>query len=75
MVRRAGDVEPRDGFQIWMRFDDGTAGIVDLHDLAGRGVFKVWEDRRVFESLRIRGAVRLSGPANWLFVPMRCTCA
>lgn len=34
-------VEP---YRIWVRFEDGLEGEVDLSDLAGRGVFKRWTD-------------------------------
>ena len=35
-------VEPREGFRLWVRFEDGTEGEVDLSDLAGQGVFERW---------------------------------
>ena len=35
------EVEARDGYRIWLRYQDGTAGEVDLSHLAGKGVFKV----------------------------------
>lgn len=65
-MMRVVSVEPRKGFQIWVRFEDGTTGDIDLHDLAGRGAFKVWEDRRVFESMRITesGAVEWPGDVD-----------
>jgi hypothetical protein len=37
-------VETRPGFTVWVRFEDGVEGEVDLSDLAGRGVFKRWTD-------------------------------
>lgn len=40
-------------YRLWLRYDDGTEGIVDLSDLAGRGVFKAWNDAAFFESVRI----------------------
>lgn len=40
-------------YRLWLRYDDGTEGIVDLSDLAGRGVFKAWNDTAFFESVRI----------------------
>ena len=52
-------VEPREGFQIWIQFSDGTAGEVDLSHLAGRGVFVAWLESSNFENVRItpNGAV------------------
>ena len=35
----------REGFRLWLRYDDGASGEVDLSDLAGRGVFAAWIDR------------------------------
>lgn len=38
------EVEARADFRVWVRFEDGLQGEVDLSELAGRGVFKRWED-------------------------------
>jgi hypothetical protein len=40
-------------YRLWLRYDDGAEGEVNLADLAGRGVFKAWEDPKFFESVRI----------------------
>ena len=53
---RPTDVEPRSGFRIWLRYSDGVAGEVDLSHLAGRGVFEAWNDRALFEAVRISAA-------------------
>jgi len=34
--------------RIKVEFSDGTEGSVDLSELAGRGVFKAWEDEKFF---------------------------
>jgi hypothetical protein len=34
-------------------FDDGICGVVDLSDLAGKGVFNLWNDPHVFEQVKI----------------------
>ncbi len=52
-VVRPTTVEPRQGYRIWMRYEDGSNGEVDLSDLAGRGVFQAWSDRAFFEAVRI----------------------
>ena len=31
-------------YRIYLEFSDGTKGEVDLSDLAGKGVFQVWND-------------------------------
>ncbi len=46
-------VEPREGFSIWIQFQDGEQGEIDLSDMAGRGIFKIWENRSFFESVSI----------------------
>lgn len=46
-------VEARDGYRLWVRFDDGVEGEVDLSSRAGRGVFKAWDDPGVFESVSV----------------------
>ena len=54
MVReRAVRVEPRDGYRIWIEFEDGASGELDLSDSAF-GVFAAWQDRAVFETVRIK---------------------
>ena len=37
-------------YQVWLRYDDGAEGTVDLSDLAGRGVFKAWGDPAFFKA-------------------------
>ena len=46
-------VEAKAGFRIWIEYDDGTEGVVDLEHLAGDGVFEAWEDRSLFEQVWI----------------------
>ena len=52
-------VEPRDGYRVWLRYSDGTAGEIDLSALAGQGVFSAWEDPACFAAVRLaeHGAV------------------
>ncbi len=50
---RPVEVKALEPYRIWLRYEDGTEGEVDLSDLAGRGVFEAWEDREVFEDVRV----------------------
>ena len=61
-MHRPLEVEARSNYRIWIRYDDGSAGEVDLSHLAGRGVFKLWDDDTAFENVRISedGAIRWS---------------
>ena len=51
------EVRALDGCKIWVRYSDGEQGEVDLSDLAGRGVFALWNDDRQFKSVHL-------GPGN-----------
>ena len=46
-------VEPRPNYRIYLEFSDGTRGEVDLSDLAGKGVFQLWNDYDFFEKVHI----------------------
>ena len=47
-------------YHLWLRYDDGAEGTVDLSDLAGRGVFKAWSDPAFFKAVRLgpHGAIQ-----------------
>lgn len=47
------EVKALSGYRLWLRYEDGSEGEVDLTHLAGRGVFKIWNDYAVFEQIRI----------------------
>ena len=40
-------------YKLWVRYSDGAQGEVDLSHLAGKGVFSIWNDAKVFERVRI----------------------
>ena len=48
-------------YRLWLKFSDGVEGEVDLSDLAGRGVFRAWDDPRIFRA----AAVDQSGAVVW----------
>ena len=41
------------GYRLWVEYDDGVRGEVDLSDMAGKGVFKAWDERGFFEKVHI----------------------
>ena len=47
------EVKPLTNFRIWLRYEDGTEGTIDLSDVAGRGVFAAWNDPAFFRSVRL----------------------
>ncbi|MBI3319570.1 MAG: DUF2442 domain-containing protein [Candidatus Omnitrophica bacterium] len=45
--------KPLPQYTVWLKYDDGVEGKVDLSHLVGKGVFAVWKDDRAFEQVRI----------------------
>ena len=41
-------VEAFPNYQLRLQFDDGTNGVIDLSNLAGKGVFRAWDDNNLF---------------------------
>ena len=60
-MKKAVQAKPLDGFRLWLKYEDGIEGIVDLSDLAGRGVFEAWSEREVFDAV----TVNESGAVVW----------
>lgn len=46
-------VQARPNYHLYLEFSDGIKGEVDLSDLAGRGVFEVWNDENFFQQVHI----------------------
>lgn len=42
-------VKALDNYKIWLQYADGTTGDVDLSDLVGKGVFRLWKKQDFFE--------------------------
>lgn len=47
------ECKPLDGYRLWLLFDDGVSGEVNLKNLVGKGVFSSWESLDFFNSVRI----------------------
>lgn len=45
--------EARSNYILWVRFDDGIEGEVNLSDLVGQGVFQAWELEEFWQSVKI----------------------
>lgn len=50
---RPVEVRALEPYRIWLRYDDGVEGEVDLSDMAGDGVFVAWEDPSFFSGVRL----------------------
>ena len=46
-------VKPLPGYKIWIKYEDGESGEIDLSHLAGKGVFKAWDEPGHFEKVHI----------------------
>ncbi|HHE55454.1 MAG TPA: DUF2442 domain-containing protein [Caldithrix abyssi] len=55
-------VVPKQNLKLWLKFEDGLEGTVDLTELKGKGVFKIWENPGVFEKVFVHPE---SGALAW----------
>ena len=53
ILPRLIEAKPQSGFRMWLKYSDGTEGVADLSDLAGQGVFTIWDQPGSFENFRI----------------------
>lgn len=54
-------ISPEGRYRLRVRFTDGHAGVVDVSDLTGQGVFAAWDREGVFEHVTVGEA----GEALW----------
>lgn len=47
------EVQAKDRYRIWVKYEDGSQGEVDLSHLAGKGVFNSWNHDVNFENVYI----------------------
>ena len=47
------DCEARANYVLWIRFEDGLEGEVDLSPQVGQGIFKAWESKVFWKSVHI----------------------
>jgi hypothetical protein len=52
-MRKITKIQILTGYCLDLTFDDGLRGIADLSDLAGKGIFALWNDRSAFEQVHI----------------------
>ena len=57
-------VEPRPGYRIWLEYSDGASGEIDLSDMAGRGVFKAWDEPGYFDRVHIASGGAIAWDEN-----------
>lgn len=50
------EVEAREPYKLWVRFDDGVTGVVDLADSAAvGGIFSAWTDEDYWRTAHVVG--------------------
>ena len=52
-MHRIVQIHAQEGYSLFLTFEDGVRGCVDLSALAGKGVFACWLDPDVFKSVQI----------------------
>lgn len=70
------EVESREAYRLWLRYNDGVCGEVDLSNIPRTGVFAVWKNRAFFETAHLdkHGAVvwgedeQLDACADYLYM-------
>lgn len=60
-MKRVTKINALPNYAIWIQYDDGVEGTVDLSHLVGKGVFAAWNDARAFAQVRIGD----SGELRW----------
>ncbi len=53
------DVEPREDWRIWVEFEDGVRGEVDVSNLQNLHVFAALHDRSVFEKVYVHPILKM----------------
>ncbi len=48
MIAKPLEVKAESKYSLWLRFNDGTKGVVDLSHLAHKGIFNQWEKEDLF---------------------------
>jgi len=47
------EVKAKPNYRLWLRYEDGVQGELDLSDLVGQGVFSFWNDPKNFEGVYV----------------------
>jgi len=53
MIAKPVKVKALEKYLIWLKYDDGTEGTVDISDVAGKGIFKIWDKNNNFSNAYI----------------------
>jgi hypothetical protein len=56
-MRTVSEIKALPGFKLWLRFDDGVEGSVDLSEMVGKGVMTSLVDPDVFTTVALRDGI------------------
>ena len=62
MKIKATSVKALEKYKIFVSFNDGTEGVYDLQNAAGKGVFKSWDENDTFNKVFINEE---NGAISW----------
>ena len=48
---RVTEVKPMEGYRIWLLYDDGVEGVIDLSDMVEHESFAPWRDKEFFATI------------------------
>jgi hypothetical protein len=52
-THRITQCRAQERYRVHVEFSDGASGAIDLGDLAGRGVFRLWDEEGGFAAARV----------------------
>jgi len=53
VMLKLSEVRALPRYKLWVRYEDGVEGEVDLSHYVGKGIFSAWKDPSFFESAHI----------------------
>ena len=63
-MKKISSFKVLDNYRVWLQFDDGVEGTVDLSRLVGQGVFAAWGDYAFFRRAFLAGQGALTWPGE-----------
>lgn len=52
-MMRVVEIRALPDYKIWVRYEDGVEGEIDLSSYVGKGVFSAWNDPSFFEGVHV----------------------
>lgn len=52
-MHKVTEIKALPEYKLWLHFEDGVEGTVDLSDWVGKGVFTLWKDPKFFQDVSL----------------------